>query len=87
LDLVRFFEIEKWTCGARQGRTGVCMASSLHYAALHGHAAATQSLLEAGASVDAVDKHGLTPLRLAAYEGHADVARALIEAGACVDGV
>ena len=53
----------------------------LHFAAGHG-LAATQSLLEAGASVDAVDKEGDTPLHYAADKGHADVARALLEAGA-----
>jgi len=51
---------------------------------VHGHAVVVTALLEAGASVDAVDKEGGTPLHYAAGHGHADVARALLEAGASV---
>ena len=60
------------------------MSTPLHYAALQGHADVVTALLEAGASVDAVDKQGDTPLHYAAGQGHADVARALLEAGASV---
>lgn len=42
-------------------------------------------LLRAGASVDARDEHGSTPLHRAASRGNADAARALIAAGADVN--
>ena len=41
-----------------------------------------QSLLRAGASVDARSSEGLTPLLCAAQRGHADVLGALLQAGA-----
>jgi hypothetical protein len=61
------------------------MASLLHSAAAKGDGDVARALLEAGASVDAVDKQGDTPLHYAAFQGHAVVARALLEAGASVD--
>ena len=48
--------------GAESHRVGVSMASSLYSAAVQGDADVVTALLEAGASVDAVDKQGLTPL-------------------------
>ena len=56
----------------------------MHYAAGQGHADVVTALLEAGASVDAVDTQSNTPLHYAAGQGHADVARALLAAGASV---
>ena len=63
------------------------MASLLHSAAAKGHADVARALLAAGASVDAVDKQGSTPLHYAAFQGHAVVVTALLEAGASVDAV
>jgi len=50
-----------------------------------GDAAAVVALLFAGASVDAKDYDGWTPLHYAAYYVNADVTRVLLEAGASVD--
>ena len=71
--------------GPESHRIGVCMASSLHSAAMQGHADVVTALLEAGAIVDAVNKQGQTPLHVTAGQGHADVARALLAAGAIVE--
>ncbi|GMH36921.1 hypothetical protein BSKO_04794 [Bryopsis sp. KO-2023] len=57
----------------------------LHAAAREGHAETVETLIEAGAMIDAQDDTGLTPLSLAAWHGHLNVVKALIEAGAAVD--
>lgn len=49
----------------------------LHYAALSGHSAVVQMLIDGGAKVDAADRRGETPIRQAAYWGHTDAAAAL----------
>lgn len=54
----------------------------LHYAADRGLAEICQSLLAAGAAVDAKDKSDWTPLRYAALCDQVDVGRILIAAGA-----
>ena len=63
--------------GPESHRIGVCMASSLHSAAAQGDGDIVTALLEAGASVDAVDRQGGTLLHVAAGQGHADVVTAL----------
>lgn len=51
-------------------------------AAANGQVAAVQTLLDAGASVNAPDGKGTTPLMAAAYGGHAPVIRLLLDYGA-----
>lgn len=54
----------------------------LHIAADYGQADVLTYLLEKGASVDQVDKHGITPLLAAIWEGHTSCVRVLLEHGA-----
>ena len=51
-------------------------------AAHHGHAAAVQALVDRGATVDAVNDRGETPLAGAVSKGYADVVQVLVAAGA-----
>ena len=44
-------------------------------------------MIEAGADVNANEKHGATPLHRSALNGHLEVARALIKAGSNFDGL
>jgi ankyrin repeat protein len=46
---------------------------------------AAKLLLDRGATVDAADGEGVTPLVLAAYRGHTDVVKLLLERGAFVN--
>lgn len=54
-------------------------ATSLHYAALHGHHHVCQVLLDWGANANAADMTGLRPLHLAADGGHHAACRSLLE--------
>lgn len=54
----------------------------LHHAAIAGDASECKRLLEMGASVDARDDKGLTPLGIAVSLGYLDVIEILIDAGA-----
>ena len=56
--------------------------SALLLASLAGNVASTELLLRAGASVEAVDAEGRTPLMLAARHAHAETCRILLENGA-----
>ncbi|CAE7346889.1 ANKRD50 [Symbiodinium natans] len=57
----------------------------LHHAALGGHVAAAQLLLEAGAEKDPTTSTGKTPLWMAAQGGLLEVVRFLVEVGADKD--
>lgn len=60
----------------RAGYTGLLAAAA------RGDAAATRSLIVAGARSDVRDGHGRTPLHVAAYGAHHEVMRTLVSAGA-----
>ncbi len=57
-------------------------ATALHWAAYKGHVGVVKTLIERGATIDARNSDGRTPLILAAGMGHAKTARILLEAGA-----
>lgn len=52
----------------------------LFYAAIKGHIKIVLSLLQAGVSLDVMDKNGLTPLDAATRSGHLEVVKVLLEA-------
>ena len=56
--------------------------SPLHKAAVQGHVAVVEALLQAGANPNAGARDGSTPLHLAAHKGHAALASLLAGAGA-----
>lgn len=62
------------------------MASSLHEAARLGEIAALQEQIDVGASIDALDERGDTPLIAAAFSGKLAAARQLLDSGANVNG-
>jgi ankyrin repeat protein len=68
---------EDWNEGA--GGTGLILASAA------GHGEVVQSLLRAGADVNAVDERGWPAILRAAYFGHGAIVRALLESGASPD--
>ena len=69
--------------GATWGALNDEGATPLHDAALGGHAAAVDLLLQKGARIDAKDPaHGATPLFLAASWGRKQVVELLLERGA-----
>ncbi|MAD82255.1 MAG: hypothetical protein CL912_04770 [Deltaproteobacteria bacterium] len=57
----------------------------LSYAAMNGHEAAVQQLLEKGADANAVDKLQRTPLHIASMEGRVEVVRLLLDKGADIN--
>ena len=60
----------------------------LHYAALHGRAAAVEELIKQGAAHEAKDNRGgYTPLHLAADAGQCEVISRLCEMGADLEAV
>ena len=58
--------------------------SPLHWMSTLGDSKAVRLLLEAGAAIDATDKHGNTPLHEAVSGRHTQAAQALIEHGASI---
>lgn len=65
--------------GAQVNRTGW---TPLHYAALAGHQAVVEWLLENHAYIDAASPNGTTPLMMAAREKRTSIAQYLVEQGA-----
>ncbi|KTG41077.1 hypothetical protein cypCar_00023205 [Cyprinus carpio] len=61
------------------------LTSSLISAALNGHTDCLNLLLTSGASADAVDETGFTPLHAAAENGHHGCVKALVKYGADLD--
>ena len=56
-----------------------CSTSPLHFAALHGHNAALQTLLATQhVNPNVKDDNGCTPLDLASYAGHTDCVNTLL---------
>lgn len=68
--------------GADTGSTSRLARTALHMAAIKGHTAIVEVLVDVGAAVDAVDEDSMTPLHLAAFYGQALVAVQLVERGA-----
>src|SRR5688572_23513672 len=60
-------------------------AADLLESARLGDLSRVRDLLARGASVDAADRRGLTPLMWAAASGHTEIVRQLLESGAAVD--
>lgn len=56
--------------------------TALHFAARQGHIAAAQTLIDAGANLDAQDNYDTTPVVMAVVNGHLGVAATLLDAGA-----
>lgn len=56
--------------------------TALHYASFGGHAELVDTLLSAGADINARSTNGSTVVMMAAREGHATLAKRLLEAGA-----
>ena len=56
--------------------------TALHYAAVYGKEAVASQLLQAGASVSAVDDYGLTPLHWAAWNGKSSISNLLLKVNA-----
>ena len=61
--------------------------SPLHIACQYGHEAVVKALVDAGANVNTVNKHGWAPLHIACQYGHEAVVKALVDAGANVNTV
>ena len=60
-----------------------CNWTALHFAAMFGKEAVAAQLLQAGASVSAVDNvYGSTPIHLAAYIGKSSIANLLLQTNA-----
>ncbi|MBI3652014.1 MAG: ankyrin repeat domain-containing protein [Acidobacteria bacterium] len=59
--------------------------AGLMSAALIGHTSAIKALLEKGATADAKDDQGRTPLMEASFAGHSETVRALLDSGAAVN--
>ncbi|SPO05269.1 uncharacterized protein DNG_07956 [Cephalotrichum gorgonifer] len=65
-----------------QGKYG---QNSLHISANRGLLGSATTLLEAGASLSAVDDEGCTPLHLACREGHVDIVALFLRSGADIN--
>ncbi len=72
------------------GKNHALKRTPMHAAALHGNAGAVESLLRAGANVDAQDMDGMTPLHVAALgedEGCVEVIHKLVGVGGAVEAI
>lgn len=58
----------------------------IHYAADYGQKEIIEYLIALGSDVNALDKHGISPLLAAIWEGHTECVRLLIAKGAKIDG-
>ena len=58
---------------------GVGNWTALHFAAMYGKEAVAAQLLQAGASVSAVNDTGSTPLHVAAFNGKTSIANLLLQ--------
>ncbi|XP_054153772.1 myotrophin-like [Oppia nitens] len=56
--------------------------SAIHYAADYGHTDIIEFLISKGVDLNAVDKHGISPLLAAIWEGHTECVRLMITSGA-----
>jgi uncharacterized protein len=70
------------TTGKRAAGIGVGAVTPLHIAASDGDVRLIELLVRGGATIDARDALGNTPLVLGAMNGHLDVVRSLVSAGA-----
>lgn len=64
---------------------GGVLEEQLRAAAEHGNAVQVEAALQQGASIDAKDSSGATPLLIATHKNQVDAAKVLIEAGADVN--
>ncbi|CAD7700161.1 unnamed protein product [Ostreobium quekettii] len=79
-------EMVKFHLGESSGNIqSSCGYTPLHRAAQGGHTAVVELILDAGASVDAVDQSGCTPLHWAVQYGHTATAELLLSRDASVD--
>jgi ankyrin repeat protein len=58
----------------------------IHYAADYGQRDIIQFLIDNGANVNAVDKHGISALLAAIWEGHTECVRLMLQRGADKNG-
>jgi hypothetical protein len=79
---IRWWRLGAALCALSLAAGAADPAKQLLAAARTGDAAQVRILLKAGASPDAKDKDGRTPLMLAAANGYVDAVRALLEKGA-----
>src|SRR5438270_178954 len=66
----------------RRGQSRQQMLRSLIAAIYQGNTSAVDSLIRSGASVNASNKHGTTPLYLASVQGEREIVALLLSAGA-----
>ncbi|KAH9418221.1 myotrophin-like isoform X1 [Dermatophagoides pteronyssinus] len=58
----------------------------IHYAADYGQKEILEYLIQLGANVNSLDRHGISALLAAIWEGHIECCRLLISNGAKIDG-
>lgn len=64
-----------------------CGMTALHVAAKNGNSEETEKLLQAGASINAIDDDSDTPLYIASKWGHSEIVKTLLEKGANINTV
>lgn len=60
--------------------------TAIHFAADYGQVQVATYLLDQGANVNQLDKHGISPLLAAIWEGHTECVKLLLERGADPNG-